>query len=564
MTDYTNPNKKRNRREMTYTQGRKNDSDQRKATVSSSTKKKSASVTRSSSGSSVTRSGSGSSVKRSGSGKSIERSGGISTSYPAKKKPALTPEERRRLEAQRSIKQVEKERRQMKAMEQDAKEKARLRKERQRKAAEKRKKQLILRCVLLIAAVIVAIIAAKTITKSIQKKKLEPESGAGTNILQAAEEAVEGNSTGSITPSPTPTATPEPTPMAETASSNSLSLCMVGDVILHQRVLDASATDSGYDFNNLFANVSSEVQKYDIKIVNQETILGGPALGYEGYPTFNSPFEEADAIVNAGFNVVLHATNHTLDKGQPAVQNCLNYWNTTYPQNAVLGIHDDNEPSQDIYVFEKNGIRVAILNYTYGTNKCEEEVASGELANEVNFLDIEKVQNDVARAREMADYIVVCPHWGVENEFEYNSEQDLWTSYFLEWGVNLVIGTHPHVIQPIEKYTRSDGHEMLVYYSLGNFLSNQNDRFGNVGAMAQVIIKKNDAGQVVTDSYGVRTLVCHESRDGEAYTSYFLEDYSEEMAANNDVLATDPEFSYSYCCELRDQIFGGLGSLQVG
>ncbi|MDO4616957.1 MAG: CapA family protein [Lachnospiraceae bacterium] len=483
-------------------------------------------------------------------------------------------------------------------------ERDRVRQERRRKAAERRKRQLILHCILA-AAVVIALITGLVILRNHWKQKaLEPEGGTGTNILQAAEDAMEGSSgtsgsgtagsgaagenseTGDLSDSGSDPASAANSGAdvadsesvdqisAETGSEDtesvtydnrdgSITLCMVGDVILHQRLLDASNTGDGYNFDHLFANVSDEVKKYDIRIANQESIMGGPELTYSGYPYFNSPYEEADALADAGFNVVLQASNHALDKGAEGIQNCLYNWNTSHPEIAVLGIHDDSLPSLDYWVFEKNDISVAVLNYTYGCNLHNDEIASGELAGEVSFLDAEKVQQDIARAREEADYIVVCPHWGEENEMVPDSYQETWMENFLSWGVDLVIGTHPHVLQPVETYTRSDGSQMIVYYSLGNFISNQESSAGNVGAMAQVVIDRDEQGNVYTADYGVRTLVTHESRDGEAFTTYFLDEYSEEMAEENDVRATDPEFSYSYCTELEDQIFGEIRKLTV-
>lgn len=421
----------------------------------------------------------------------------------------------------------------------------------------------MIRILLFLLAVAACIAGLIVMARSMKQKRLEPGKGAGTNILEAAEKEVDAGESLQINQE---TGLPvDPSGESEFPAANdkdSVTLCMVGDVILHQRVLDSAVTEGGYDFSNLFANVTQEIRKYDIKIANQETMMGGSAFGYCGYPAFNSPFEEADALVDAGFNVVLHASNHALDKGQEAVQNCLNYWNNNHPDIAVLGIHDENEPSRDMFVYEKNGIRIAVLNYAYGSNQYQEEL-SGVLTGELNLLELEHVEADIASAKEQADYIVVCPHWGEEDTTELSDEQLMWSQYFLEWGVDLVIGTHPHVIQPIQKMVRADGHEMLVYYSLGNFLSNQNDRYGNVGAMAQVVIGRSDSGEVRTEDYGVRTLVCHESYDGEAYTSYFLDEYPEELAETNEVKATDPEFSYSYCWELRDQVFGDVGSIRI-
>lgn len=472
------------------------------------------------------------------------------------------------------------------------------RKERQKKAAERRKRQLILRFCLLVAAVVVIVVGFTALQKRSAQKELEPEGGAGTNALAAAEAAsgsknmnnpsnyedgsqtdpqgttasgndaasqnANGQNTGSQnTASGNGNQTSQGTASTQKNGDNTLTICMVGDVILHQNLLDCSNTGSGYDFSGLFANVSSEIRKYDIKIVNQETILGGPELEYSGYPYFNSPYEEADALVNAGFNVVLQATNHTLDSGQAAVQNNLSYWNSKFPNIPVLGVHDASQPSQDIYVYEKDGFRVAILNYTYGSNQHQEELLGGPLTGEVDLLDPEKVYSDIQRAHEMADYIIVCPHWGVENQLEPNSEQENWVRNFLDWGVDLVLGTHPHVIQPIQLYTGQDGHQMLVYYSLGNFVSNQSEKDGNIGAMAQVQLRRNDDGRITLDNYGVRTLVTHEGPNSSYYTTYFLDEYPEDLAANNGVLTTDPEFSSAYAWALRDRIFAAVGKIDV-
>ncbi len=528
-----------------------------------------------------------------GSRSEIRRTGKVSENSASKRKrnngSAVKPDEAKKNQNGSALKETAEGRRPA-PPESDSQRRDRLRRERQKKAAEKRRRQLILRLVIAGAVLLAAIIGIVQFSRYQKQKALEPENGTGTTILQAAEENVEGSQSGGGTDSSdiegstenqTTDGDSDQTGSTETGSldqmsmdtgsetavndpDNSVTLCMVGDVILHQCMLDTYEREDGsYNFDELFQNVSSEISKYDIKIVNQETILGGSDLEYSGYPAFNTPYEEADALANAGFNVVLQASNHTLDKGQEAVRNCLHYWNTAHPDMAVLGIHDESESSQDIYMYEKNGIRIAILNYTYGTNQYYEEVENGEYTDTVNFLDTEKVQQDVAAAREMADYVVVCPHWGEENEFEPSSQQILWTQCFLDWGVDLVIGTHPHVIQPVETYTRSDGHQMLVYNSVGNFCSNQEDRYGSVGAMAQVVIEKNEEGSVHTAAYGVRTLVTHETGDEEGFTTYFLDEYTEDMAAVNGVLSTDPDFSYTYCWNLRDEIFGDLGKIDI-
>ena len=162
--------------------------------------------------------------------------------------------------------------------------------------------------------------------------------------------------------------------------------------------------------------------------------------------------------MSAGFRVILQASNHTLDYGIEGVTNCLNYWKTTHPEAAVLGIHGDRQAAEEIYVYEKDGFRVAILNYTYGTNLNEELLQDENTAYLLNVLDEERVTADVARAKEMADFVIVCPHWGIEDDNNVCSEQQYWCDLFLSLGVDLVLGAHPHVIQPVEMKTVSYTH----------------------------------------------------------------------------------------------------------
>ena len=148
-----------------------------------------------------------------------------------------------------------------------------------------------------------------------------------------------------------------------------LQIVMVGDVLMHTRIVDSGLQEDGsYNFDHLFANVKDIISEADMAIVNQETIMGGKEFGYTGYPSFNSPYALADAEAKAGFDVILHATNHTLDRGSKATLNCLNYWDTTYPEIAVVGINKSQEQRDNIYIYEENGMKIAVLNYTYGTN----------------------------------------------------------------------------------------------------------------------------------------------------------------------------------------------------
>ncbi|MBQ1680908.1 MAG: CapA family protein [Agathobacter sp.] len=335
-------------------------------------------------------------------------------------------------------------------------------------------------------------------------------------------------------------------------------LVMIGDMLMHTRVLDSGKTQDGaYSYDHLFRQVKDKVEQADLAIVNQETILGGTELGLSSYPCFNSPYELGDAEVRAGFDVILHGTNHALDKHARGINNCMQFWNEKYPDIAVLGIHDSWDDQKDIYVYTKEGIRIAVLNYTYGTNGIE--MPDG-MEYCVDYLEEERVRKDVEKAKELSDFVVVCPHWGTEYQLTADASQKRWCEKFLDWGVDLVIGTHPHVIEPVEMYTRKDGSRMLVYYSLGNFVNGTESKKKGIGVrmiggMADVTIGYEPDGTVGILSYSILPVVCHED-EGTSYTVYFLEDYTKELAKRNWIVESDPNFSKEYCDSVVREVWG--------
>lgn len=341
-----------------------------------------------------------------------------------------------------------------------------------------------------------------------------------------------------------------------------ISIIMVGDILLHTPVAKSGIQEDGsYNFDAIFENVKDEISAADLAIVNQEVIIGGEELGVSGYPCFNAPYELGDSLVDAGFDVALHATNHALDKGGRGVNNCLSFWQDNYPDMAVLGINGSSEEQDnDIYVYEQNGISVAILNYTYGTNGIP--MPEG-MPYAVNLLTEEKVTEDIKKARELADFIIVCPHWGTEYRLTASEEQKKWTEIFLKNGVDLVIGTHPHVIEPIEWVSDNDGNEMLVYYSLGNFV-NWTSSFGDgianrmVGGMAEITVGKNADQEVCITDYGIEPLICHLEEGEGGVTTYLLSDYTQQMAEKNMIIRQDAEFSKEYCEDLCSEVWGEL------
>ena len=373
------------------------------------------------------------------------------------------------------------------------------------------------------------------------------------------------NTEGSITVSKDDTGNAEG-PLSENGLSEDVNgddgirLVMVGDILLHIPIdRNCMMDDGSYDYTHIFENTKDDISSADVALVNEEVIIGGKELGVTGYPSFNAPFEIGDALADAGFDVICHATNHALDRGKTGVVNCLDYWESEHPDISVVGIYGSSKDRDNIYIYEKNRIKIAVLNYTYGTNGVK--MPKG-MDFAVNLLNEEVVADDLRRAEELADLTVVCPHWGTEYNLGISSEQKKWTEIFLENGADLVLGTHPHVIEPIEWVEDEEtGNRMLVYYSLGNYVNwtaghgpGTSNRM--VGGLALVNIGRDDLGNVVIRDYGVEALVCHLTKEKGGITVYRLTDYDEELARSNEIVNQDPDFSKQYCIDLCDNVWG--------
>ena len=241
-----------------------------------------------------------------------------------------------------------------------------------------------------------------------------------------------------------------------------MSIIAVGDILIHESVYkDAyvKETDS-YDFHYMFTDIETIIRKYDLKFCNQESIIGGRTIGISGYPSFNSPDEIGDELVNLGFNLISLANNHTLDKGENAVYYSNSYWKEKGVMTA--GSYSSEEERNKINIYEKNGIKFAFLAYTTTSN------ASVKKDYLLNLYSADIVKKDVDAIKNNVDVIIVSMHWGVENENTPTESQKQIAEYLSSLGVNIVIGHHPHVVQPVEYIN-----DTLVIYSLGNFISNQ-------------------------------------------------------------------------------------------
>ncbi len=351
---------------------------------------------------------------------------------------------------------------------------------------------------------------------------------------------------------------------SEETETDKLSIIMVGDILLHDGINRCSEYEKGkYDYSPIFKYTKSEINSADIAIVNQEVIIGGKELGITGYPSFNAPYEIGDALAEAGFDIVCHSTNHSLDRGKKGIVNCLDYWESEHPDIDVLGIYLNEEDSENICIYNSNlngkEIKIAFLNFTYGTNGIN---TPDQMEWCIDILEVNNVVKKLQKAEREADFTVVLPHWGTEYKLSQSEEQKKWCEIFLENGVDLVIGTHPHVIEPIEMYVdKSTGNKMLVYYSLGNFVnwtSGKGSQIFNrvVGGMAKVDIELDDSNSPVIKDYNVEALVCHLTSGKGGVTVYPLKDYNEKLAEENEIKNQDIDFNKQNCVDLCNEVWG--------
>ena len=265
------------------------------------------------------------------------------------------------------------------------------------------------------------------------------------------------------------------------------SLFMVGDALIHSAVYqDAKTSDGGYDFKPMLEKIKPISSKYDLVYYNQETILGGTELTLSNYPRFNSPYEVGDAFIDAGFNMVSLATNHTMDKGEQGVINSVNYWKKHKDKVVYSGQWTSAEEREKEIgtIYEKNGIKYAFISYTIWTNGLETPVGKEYLNN---VYSEEKAKADIAKVKDKCDIIIVAMHWGTEYSLGVDYKQDEITKFLSDQGVGIIIGAHPHVVEPVEYV--NDG-KTFVIYSLGNFISDQEGNERLTGLMMSLNIKK--------------------------------------------------------------------------
>lgn len=375
----------------------------------------------------------------------------------------------------------------------------------------------------------------------------------GTIYLESTSQTIDSSTentetASTVEPASEETSADETAEVTATVAPVSVNLIAVGDMLLHGGIHNSALqADGSYNYEHVFEHTKDRIAAADIAVANQEVILGGVELGVSSYPQFNSPQDFGDALVDAGFDVILHASNHTMDKDTVAVLNTIHFWKEKHPDITFLGINENQDERNTIRIVEKDGVKLAMLNYTYGLNGFSLPSDKPYLVNLMDEAHKTEIAEDLKKAREEADFVIVYPHWGTEYVLEATDEQKQWAQFFADNGADLIIGTHPHVVEPVEWLTASDGRQTLVYYSLGNYISIQYYNYSMLGGFAEVTITKDFSGTYISD-YDMDFLVTHYTAGRTEMTTYFLSDYTDELASRHAIL-TEPyagQYAESY------------------
>lgn len=291
----------------------------------------------------------------------------------------------------------------------------------------------------------------------------------------------------------------------ESSAEGTLDMSIAGDYIIYDTMYNYAsslANGNGYDFKPMVRNLRQFTKDCELNYYNQETILAGDELPLSSYPAFVSPTQAGDAMIDLGYNLVSTATNHSMDGGEDGVYAQLRYWNKQQDKVFMTGTFDSRAKRDEVRIDECNGITYSMLSYTYATNGIPlpenreylvnvwpTDLDLNDPANDKAYQKYkEQVRSDVEAVRDKVDFLIVCIHCGVEYAEDESEYQRDMARFLADLGVNLVIGTHPHVIQPAEYIG-----DTLVYYSLGNLLcaQMQDDYYNKVtSVLATMTVRK--------------------------------------------------------------------------
>lgn len=315
---------------------------------------------------------------------------------------------------------------------------------------------------------------------------------------------------------------PEKEPDKEQDKETSVSLVAVGDNLYHTSIMNMGKNRNGFNYDFMYEKISPYIKEYDIAVVNQETPL--VSSNYSSYPCFGTPKEVGNALIKAGFNLFLTATNHSMDKNVKGIYSTMNFFKNK-KDITFIGTNDSFEKYNEVKIIEKNNIKIALLNYTYGLNGFRLPKGKEYLVNLLN--NKEKIKKDLIYAEKNADVTIVFPHWGIEYQYVESKQQREMAHFFTKYGADIIIGAHPHVVQPT-KYIKEGNNQSICFYSLGNFVSGQSKKPRLLGSAAELKIVKNKKGKISINDVKATPLIMH--RTSHSAKVMKLKDYNDKMA----------------------------------
>lgn len=317
-----------------------------------------------------------------------------------------------------------------------------------------------------------------------------------------------------------------------------VNLVAVGDNLYHVKVINSGLQSDGtYNYDRIYDNTRDVIQAADVAIINQEVLMTADSSIWAGFPDFAIPTEVGDAVLKAGFNVITCASNHSYDKGAAVLTENVNYWKSKEKDGVVMvGIYNSQKDYDTIAVREYNGIKIAFLNYAYGVNGRRPDKDHSYM---IKFTSEKLIKSEIEKAKKLADVVIVLPHWGTEYKLYPSDSQKALAKKIAEWGADIIIGTHPHVVEPLNFIKTSDGRKVPCYYSLGNFVGNYAEWHDPIlEGMAELTITKWK-GEIKIKNARLTPLICQIRKNDSwgkeddykyRYWVYKLEDYTDDLA----------------------------------
>ena len=346
---------------------------------------------------------------------------------------------------------------------------------------------------------------------------------------------------------------PEPQPVVETVRFSA-----TGDNLIHSKIYQQAAAravgDAAYSFDYCYANLVPFYSDIDENWINQETQCTDE-LAPTTSPSFSTPGDCARALYRAGFRVFSLSNNHTYDKGASGIAATLRFWASMPADVVTTGLWRGEADYGTIPLHTVNGVTIAYLSYTEHTNGIPR--SSAMEANVLYTSQTDVIEQQVRQAAQLADFVVVGVHWGVEDSHTITDAQRTLAQQLADWGADVIVGTHPHVLQNAGWLTAEDGRRVFAAYSLGNFLSTQSKKDQLIGAVLTLRLQKTTSpdGTVQLEVLDpqLHPTVTHYGAGKSDVRTYLYRDYTPELAAAHGVRANDSDFSYDYIRAVAQQ-----------